>query len=131
VRAKDKSADGDLLSIEIEPVVDGVSIVALLGELDLSTIPQLEPWLLDQLAARGSVVADLTRLTFIDSSGIGLLIKAHQAADGAGALHTVVSEGSQVERVFALAGIGRAIPIFLDRAEAVAALTLPAELRDD
>jgi hypothetical protein len=77
-------------------------------------------------------VVDLTRLSFIDSSGIGLLIKAHrdaeavgeQAADGNGraALHTVVAEGSQVERVFGLAGIGLALPLFLNRDEAVAAL---------
>jgi anti-anti-sigma factor len=130
VRAKDKSADDDLLSIEIEPVVNGVSLVTLTGELDLSTIPQLEGRLLEELDEHGSVVADLTRLTFIDSSGIGLLIKAHRAADNSAALHTVVSPGSQVERVFALAGIGKAIPIFVDRADAIAALTLPAELKE-
>ena len=129
LETRGRSADNDVLKIEFEPPEDGFSIVGLAGELDLSTIPQLEPWLLDELRAQSSVVADLTRLTFIDSSGIGLLIKAHQAADDGAALHTVVSEGSQVERVFALAGIGKAIPIYLDRAEAIAALTLPAELK--
>jgi anti-anti-sigma factor len=133
VKAQGRSAESDLLKIEFERPADGFSIVALAGELDLSTIPQLEPRLLDELREQGSVVADLTRLRFIDSSGIGLLIKAHRVSEDGGAphvLHIVVSDGSQVERVFALAGIGKAIPIFVDRAEAIAALTLPAELRD-
>jgi anti-anti-sigma factor len=117
-----KSADRDLLSVEIAQPGNGLAIVALAGELDLSTIPGLESLLLEQIRGQERVVVDLTRLTFIDSSGIGLLIRAHQTANGSGELHTVISPGSQVERVFELAGIGRALPIFLERDAAIAAL---------
>ena len=123
VKARHESVNGDLLTIEVEQPDEGLSIVALGGELDLSTIPRLEGRLLDEIDMERSVVVDLTRLIFIDSSGIGLLIKAHRAAVNGTRFHTVVSSGSQVERVLALAGIGRALPLFLDRAEAIAALT--------
>jgi anti-sigma B factor antagonist len=116
---------GDLLGVEIVRSANEHSVIALAGELDLSTIPRLEGRLLEELRARGSVVVDLTRLTFIDSSGMGLLIKAHRATNGAGGLHLVVSDGSQVERVFTIAGIGSAVPIFPDRGAAITALDPP------
>jgi anti-sigma B factor antagonist len=116
---------GDLLGVEIERSANGHAVVALAGELDLSTIPRFEGHLLEELRDRESVIVDLTRLTFIDSSGIGVLIKAHRAVNSAGGLHLVVSDGSQVERVFTLAGIGSALPIFLDRDAAIAALDRP------
>jgi anti-anti-sigma factor len=132
VGIRQRSADGDILTVEIERPGDGLSILSLVGELDLSTIPKVEPQLSEQVSSGSAVVVDLSRLTFIDSSGIGLLIKAHRAAEAVGeqsdggngrmALHTVVAEGSQVDRVFGLAGIGLALPLFLDRDEAVAAL---------
>jgi anti-anti-sigma factor len=118
---RDKGADRELLAIEIERPGNGLTVVALAGELDLSTTPRLEGRLLSEAKGQGSVVVDLTRLTFIDSSGIRLLIQAHLAADGRAALRTVVADGSQVERVFAVAGIEEVLPVFLDREEAIGA----------
>jgi anti-sigma B factor antagonist len=118
---RDKGADPELLAIEIERPGNGLTVVALAGELDLSTVPRLEGALLSEAQGQGSVVVDLTRLTFIDSSGIRLLIQAHQAADGRAPLRTVVADGSQVERVLALARIEKVLPVFLDREEAIGA----------
>jgi anti-anti-sigma factor len=123
---RDKGADRELLAIEIERPGDGLTVVALAGELDLSTIPRLEGQLLSEAKGQGNVVVDLTRLAFIDSSGIGLLIKAHRARENGAVLHTVVAPGSQVERVFAIAGIESALPLFLERAAAIAALRTAA-----
>ena len=110
----------DPLTIEVERLENVVSIVALSGELDLATIPRLEDRLFDELRASNGVILDLTLLSFIDSSGIGLLIKANRAAD-AGQLQTVLTRGSQVERVFNLAGIDRALQLFFKRDQAIAA----------
>jgi anti-anti-sigma factor len=107
--------------VQIEPAGASACVVSLAGELDLSTIPRLEKQLLAQLRSKDGVIVDLTRVTFIDSSGIALLIQAFRAED-AGALKTVIAEGSQVERVFRLAGIDRALPLFTGRAPAMNAL---------
>jgi anti-anti-sigma factor len=120
-----RQLDGDtaaLLGVAVEHPRDSVAVVAVRGELDMSTIPRLERPLLDVLGASLGVVVDLTQLAFIDSSGIALLIEAQRTANGSGALHLVVSEGSQVARVFEITGIGRTVPLFLDREEAVTAL---------
>ena len=111
-----------LLTFEVEGADGDASIVSLAGELDLSTIPQVEKRLLDQLRSRTSVIVDLTKVTFIDSSGIALLIRADRATKDGVRLHTVISRGSQLDRVFEIAGIGRALPLHLDREAALAAV---------
>jgi anti-anti-sigma factor len=129
-RDRDDQPGRDLLKIDVEHAGNEVSIVALAGELDLATIPKLEERLREELRAHGGIVLDLTRLSFIDSSGIGLLIKTHRAAEG-GRLQTIVSPGSQVERIFNLAGIDRALPLSDDRGGAVAALEDRARPSED
>jgi anti-anti-sigma factor len=113
---------GQRLTWNIEPAGANVSVVSLIGELDLSTIPLVEKGLLAEASSMGDVIVDLTDVNFIDSSGIGLLIRAFRSGGGSGRLHTVIAGGSQVERVFELAGIGRALPLFMDRGGAIEAL---------
>jgi anti-sigma B factor antagonist len=110
------------LSVRIEDTGPGNSIVALVGELDLSTVPRMEAPLLEQLRARPGVVVDLSGLSFVDSSGIGILIQASRDFPNGGRMHVVIERGSQVERVFQIAGVGEAVPLFFDREQAVAAL---------
>jgi len=108
------------LNVRIDRTGDTFSVVELTGELDLSTVPRLESPLLAHLRARG-VVVDLTKLSFIDSSGLAVLIRAFHASNG-NSMHTVIARRSQVDRVFRIAGIDRALPTFFDRDEAVRAL---------
>jgi anti-anti-sigma factor len=114
--------DGQLLTVRIEPAGSNVSIVSFVGELDLSTIPRVEKQLFQELRSKAGVVVDLTTLSFIDSSGIALLIRAFRADDNGAVLNTVIAEGSQVDRVFRVAGIDRALPLFMERAGALEAL---------
>jgi anti-sigma B factor antagonist len=117
------ATNGQLLTVQIELLDPDASIVSLAGELDISTIPRVEKRLFAELESHPAVVMDLTRLTFIDSSGIGLLIQAHRLGEheDGGSLHTVIAPDSQVERVFQLAGIDLALSIHLDRDAAMAA----------
>jgi len=110
------------LTVRVEPLGTSGCVVYMSGELDLSTIPRVEKQIFEQVHRKEGVIVDLTGVSFIDSSGIALLIKAFRATHDARALNTVIAEGSQVERVFRLAGIDRALPLFTDRAPAVEAL---------
>jgi anti-sigma B factor antagonist len=120
----DGETSGQLLRLRVEPEDMAVAVLSLAGELDLSTIPRVEGPLFKQLETHPAVVVDLTALSFIDSSGIGLLIKAFRVGQdkNGGKLHTVIARGSQIERVFKLAGIERALPLYLDREAAIAAI---------
>jgi anti-sigma B factor antagonist len=109
------------LSVRIEDSPEGAAIVVLSGELDLGTVPRMERPLLEQLQRRPAVLVDLSTLDFIDSSGICALIRAKRNANGT-PIGFVVGAGSQVERVFGVAGVGEALPLFPDRHAATAAL---------
>jgi anti-sigma B factor antagonist len=100
-------------------------IVMFSGELDLSTAPRATEELHGALDRGDPVIVDLTKLSFIDSSGIAVLVEAVRSLNGGGGpvMHTVVAEGSQVDRVFSLAGIDRVMTLFVRRDEALAALS--------
>jgi anti-anti-sigma factor len=87
--------------IEIEPDRDRVR-VAPCGELDIATAPEVAAEL-DGLVERGfrAIVIDLRRTTFIDSTGVHLLIRQGARPD---ASITVVDGPQTVRRVFDLSG---------------------------
>ena len=118
-----EARESQTLSVRIERIGANASVVVLAGELDLSTVPQLEKQLFAQMRTKTGVIVDLTRVTFIDSSGIALLIRAFRETDESRALNTVIAEDSQVGRVFRLAGIDRALPLFTERTKALEALS--------
>ncbi|MGW7427571.1 STAS domain-containing protein [Streptomyces sp. NPDC054813] len=94
-----------------ESVLDGVRVVALRGELDHTTRDlarqALNPPATD---AFPRTVADLTRLTFMDSAGINALIAAHRAATDAQGWLRVAGAQPTVQRVLELVGIDALIP---------------------
>ena len=85
---------------------DGVSIVTPHGEVDVATAPALREHL-DAVIERDTdaVVADLSGVTFIDSTGLGVLIGAQRRCDEAGRdLRVVVSE-PKIHKVFEITGL--------------------------
>ena len=107
---------------------DGVRVVAVRGELDLSTASDLEGPLEEAVSSGdASVLIDLTECEFIDSTGIALIVRAWQrldrAADGDGNGRVVIcSDNDQVRRVLEITGLELSIPIHSSRDEALAAL---------
>jgi len=107
---------------------DGVRVVAVRGELDLSTASDLEGPLEEAIASNdASVLIDLSDCEFIDSTGIALIVRAWQrldrGADGEGNGKVVIcSDNDQVRRVLEITGLELSIPIHSTRDEALAAL---------
>ncbi len=63
---------------------DVATIVSVTGEVDILTAPQLGVVLNRLLAEDRSVIIDLSAVTFLDSSGLAVLLRANQASRGAG-----------------------------------------------
>jgi anti-sigma B factor antagonist len=101
-------------------MINGVPVVEAPAEIDISNAEQLRIVLLDA-GSRGhaTVVVDMTRTRFCDSSGFSVLVGAHKRAlaDGGG-LRLVIPASTQVLRIFTVIGLGRFIPRFasLDQA---------------
>jgi anti-anti-sigma factor len=96
------------LELTITPHRDHVR-VAPSGELDLSTAGMLRAQL-EELWDLGwtDVVVDLRELSFIDSSGLHVLIDMHQHAAEVRRRFSIVDDGAQpVARVLEISGLGR------------------------
>src|SRR3954462_13327414 len=81
-------------------------LVSLEGEHDLSTAEDLGHKLAAILRTRTTVVVDLSRTTFIDSSTLGVMIEAKGYAQERGCEHVgiVVAVNTPAERLFSLVG---------------------------
>lgn len=87
-------------------------VISVEGELDLSTAPRLKWMLLDCLEGEGrQVVADLSRVTFMDSTALGVLVGVQRklAAD---ARLGIVCTSENVLQIFEFSGIDSAFAIF-------------------
>ena len=92
------------------------TIVEVGGEVELHSANQLR----DELLRAGAVeypcvVVDLSRVTFIDSTGLGVLVGALKRVREKGELSLVCPQ-RQVRRVFEITGLTKVFPMF-DRLE--------------
>jgi anti-sigma B factor antagonist len=100
----------------------GHVLVTVSGEIDLAAAAQLRGRLAGPAGGGRPVIVDLSRVSFIDAAGVGVLAgAAAQAAAQGGALQ-LAAAGWQVRRVLALTGLDRIIPLAATVAEARAAL---------
>ena len=84
--------------------VNGTRGAILGGELDLSTYDMASRALAPLFDAEGDVTLDMSELTFMDSSGIRLIIQLNQAlADGHRLL--LLSPTPPVKRILEIAGL--------------------------
>jgi anti-sigma B factor antagonist len=93
------------LSINRRQQAGGV-VLALSGELDVVSAPALERHIDEALAQPDAhLTLDLSELTFVDSAGVSVLIKAKQDAESNGRTLVLARPTEQVLRVFALVGL--------------------------
>lgn len=88
----------------------GTVILALFGELDLAGAPELDAALTAAREAGKGLTLDLSELDFIDSSGLGVLVRFHNAAAAAGYEYSVIAGPPPVHRAFVLSGLDQALP---------------------
>lgn len=97
---------------------DGFAHVVLTGELDLSTVEKVEQELKRIEQDGPAIVAfDLSRLTFLDSSGLRLIVSADQRARRDNRRFVVVRGPDTVQRVFSITHLDEQLEIVGDVAE--------------
>jgi anti-anti-sigma factor len=88
----------------VEPLEGGQG-ARLVGELDLAQYERTDEAFAALFRADGDVILDLGELTFIDSSGIRLLIRLHAAVAERGGRVIVHDPAPHVVRVLEVAGL--------------------------
>jgi anti-sigma B factor antagonist len=112
--------------IALERGDDGFVVVAIRGEHDLSTAPDLRRQI-DELVGEGkATIVDLSAATFIDSSVLGAILDGRRRADEEGVGFAVAQSDSgadAVTRVLDITGLKAELPVHANVAGAVAAAT--------
>ena len=103
-----KTANDQILEVRSLPTGQGTVIVALTGEVDVSSAPVLKRELehLSEMGAR-RIVIDATDLTFIDSGGIAVLVGAHRTFIERGGGLEVYNADPVVGRTLDVAGVSQ------------------------
>jgi len=82
------------------------TVIAVSGELDLASSPALQEEL-DRVSGSKSdlLIIDLRDLDFMDSTGLSVLVRAHQRAEEQGRRLAMVKGPQQVQRLLSLTGV--------------------------
>ena len=108
------------MELEISTEQNGSACtIALAGEVDVYTAPQLKEELVALIQSGCTrLIVDMDRVTFIDSSGLGVLVSAlRRVREKDGAVRVVCAHDS-VLKIFRITGLDKVFPIFSDAAEA-------------
>lgn len=102
--------------------VEAATLVEIGGEIDLQSAPQLRAGLLKTSDVPSPhVVIDLSEVSFIDSTGVGVLVGALKRARANGGEVHFCGVQARVRRVLEITGLLGLLPIFESRDAALEA----------
>lgn len=88
------------------------AIIAVRGELDLATSPELEAQLRKVWdSGNEQLVIDLRELEFMDSTGLSIIVMAHQRLSDEGRQLSIVRGSQQVQRLLDLTGVSERLQL--------------------
>jgi anti-sigma B factor antagonist len=98
---------------------DGLVHMALAGELDLSSVPKVQEELRRvEAGSPPTLVLDLSKLTFLDSTGLRCIVTADERARAEGRRIVIVRGPDAVQRVFSITRLEERLEIVDDAAAA-------------
>jgi anti-sigma B factor antagonist len=91
---------------------DQAVLIGVSGELDLASSPALEAELERATSSDLELlVIDLRKLEFMDSTGLSVLVRAHQKATQNGKRFAIVKGPQQVQRLLSLTGVAERLTV--------------------
>ncbi|WP_411076087.1 STAS domain-containing protein [Streptomyces sp. cmx-4-7] len=93
----------------VATAADSIHVVSLTGEIDHTTGDLLRQALAVPDASPPRVVADMRQVTFMDSSGINILIAAHHTLTQAGGWLRLAGATTAVMRTISIVGLDSVI----------------------
>ena len=102
-------------AVVVSPLGDHEVQVAVKGELDLVSAPELQEALKRELVASNDVLLDLSEMDFIDSTGLHAIVEAVRTAKAVGRKLKLNSElPAHARRLMEIVGLLPFIPIAPD-----------------
>lgn len=109
------------LSVEVSLPAQDVAVITAEGYLDVDTATELQHHLANQLHhGRRHFLLDLSKVPFMDSSGMSIILRAYQEVrDLPGSVH-IISPTPAVQRILDLTGVSITVPVSESVEEALA-----------
>jgi len=99
---------------------DGAVVVELLGEHDLAIRDQTDKLLAELVDAHNLVVVDVSEASYIDSSILASLVRAHRRAEERGSkLRVQLGSAAIVQKLFELSDLTSYLEVVHDREQAL------------
>lgn len=97
--------------LDVAGPIGGCAVIRVTGEVDVCTAPMLRDQI-RELAAEGAVhlIADLGRVDFLDSSGLGALVGGLKRLREVGGSLTLVITAPRILRIFQITGLTKVLP---------------------
>jgi anti-sigma B factor antagonist len=108
--------------VELLRPSEDVAVVELEGEVDIYSSPQFEEALsrgIDEGATR--IVVDLAKVTFIDSTALGVVVGGVKGVKTRGGTLDVVCRDENIRRIFEITGLDRILGMYQTRDAALGA----------
>jgi anti-sigma B factor antagonist len=99
-----------------------LAIVLASGELDAFAAPDLAS-AFTEVRGEKRVLADFEQVSFMDSTVLGLIVRAARQVSESGAELRIVLPGGSARRIFEITALDRVLPVAETRVAAVADLT--------
>jgi anti-sigma B factor antagonist len=102
-----------ILTITSQQGENGVVILEMAGRITMGSASQQIEWNVAELLKenRKKVIFDLTQVSFVDSSGIGILMMCNGRIKEAGGTLRIAGAQGFVEQALAVSGANRIIPL--------------------
>jgi anti-sigma B factor antagonist len=109
------------LSVSVRNLEHDVAVVSVRGEIDIATAPTLRHPLITLVEnGRHHLVLDLSGVGFMDSSGLGVLIRVLPHVQSRGGTMRLAQLQPNVLRILRIAGLTQVFPVYDTPAEALA-----------
>jgi anti-sigma B factor antagonist len=108
--------------VELLRPTDDIAIVELEGEVDIYSSPRFKEALSQGIGAGATrILVDLAKVTFIDSTALGVVVGGVKGMRARGGTLDVVCRDENIRRIFEITGLDRILGMYHSRDEALTA----------
>jgi anti-sigma B factor antagonist len=106
----------------IEENIDKINILSIQGRVEMIHIPQLREIIARKLSAdKSSLLVDLSDLDYINSTGLGIFIRAAKQMNEEKRRLGFCSLRENIMEIFKIAGFIKILDVYINREEAICA----------
>lgn len=109
-----------ILSIERKNVEPGIAVLEMTGRITMGSDSQKIEWGLAELLKENhkKVIFDLTGVSYLDSSGVGILVMCHARLKKAGGALRIAGARGMVEETLVMTSVNKIVHFYPTAAEA-------------